>query len=50
MKTFRIYYRTVGISTKTTPSANIAARDAEEAAEKFYAKYGSHRNIVAIFA
>ena len=49
MKNFRIYYKTVGVTTKTTPFANITARNAEEASEKFYAQYGNHRDIVAIF-
>lgn len=49
MKNFRIYYKTIGITTAVTPMMNVKAADAAEAAEIFSARR-PWSNIVAIFA
>lgn len=49
MKEFRIYYKTIGVTTKKTPSMNITADSAEEAIE-FFKAHHSMSYIVAIFA
>ena len=49
MKNFRIYYKTVGITTKTTPEMIVKADSAEQAVEIFEARR-PWSNIVAIFA
>lgn len=49
MKNFRIYYKTVGVTTKYTPYATIKAANADEAVEAFSARRPMSF-IVAIFA
>ncbi len=49
MKNYRIYYKTIGITTKTTPYANIKAASADEAIEIFKTR-SPWSDIVAIFA
>lgn len=49
MKNFHIYYKTIGVTTKTTPVVTIQASDADEAIEIFKARR-SWSDIVAIFA
>ena len=49
MKEFRIYYKTIGVTTATTPMMIIKADSAEQAAEIFEARR-PWSNIVAIFA
>ena len=49
MKNFRIYYKTVGVTTSVTPLTIIKAADAAEAVEIFKTRR-PWSNIVAIFA
>lgn len=49
MKTFRIYYKNIGVTYKRTPVEAIKANSAEKAVEVFKARHcGAF--IVAIFA
>lgn len=48
MKKFRIYYKTLGVTTKRTPSVIIMADDADKAAVVFKLSR-PWSNIVAIF-
>ena len=49
MKNFRIYYKTIGVTTKVTPEMIVKAENAEQAVEIFEARR-PWSNIVAIFA